>query len=101
MRWRNTETYALFQDMARYWNKDPGAVGAWLDAHGFRAAEAMAAQLPMDYAAEYGSFDDELVTRLVRLGLARVDFWEVADRLITIYQPCWLPRPLTWPAANQ
>lgn len=80
----NPETNAVLRDLLTTWDEMEEITRDWIEAHGSRAVQPFARQLRRDFWAWYGGDEDgDLMIRLVRLALRRVDWRYVAERLLS------------------
>ena len=89
-RWRNPETQAAFRDaLSGEWEDDMDVVAAdWLAAYGPQAPRLWGKQLRRDFLDAYGgAFADSFVGSLLCQGFNRVDFLQLAVRLLARVQP--------------
>ncbi len=87
MKWSNRETSAVFRHLLAEWGAEwPEIAREWAEDGPAAAALGLAEQLCADYAEMYDSWDQapdsQLVCRMVRLGLRRVDWFQVAQRAL-------------------
>lgn len=93
-RFTNPETQAVFRDFLATWPESDQAAAEWLAAEGKGAVRAWARQLRRDFWNWYGDgdFSEPILGVLIRQGLRRVNWQQVAYRLLQrIQQPAPCP----------
>jgi hypothetical protein len=82
LRWPNRETREAYIHTLEEWEDPLGFAKEWLDIGADSAGELLAKQLRKDYREMYTISGDDLADALIDLGLRRVDWRYVAERLL-------------------
>jgi hypothetical protein len=86
--WHNEETQAAFEEVFREWSDIDGAAKAFIEQCGERAGPEFAMQIHNDFHKAFGTdTGNKFMNVLLRLGMERVNFRQIADRLLAKLQP--------------
>ena len=82
--WANPETRAIYLEVAAEWNSDGHReiAGEWIDMCGKDAGDCLAVQLEKDFWGQHSNCGDKLINTFCRRGLRRVNWRQVAGRLL-------------------